>query len=137
MQHAKRISRLYRGCIAVLLLALSGIPAAEEVDKTIFLVREEGRITAVNAGTGQFFDLDISAKEVVEDHAVAKAVAVVVTNQRFAGIGGWPSGWTSMRRQAGERVVSIEAEDTSAVVVTSGRVLVFNGRAGAWAEKRR
>jgi hypothetical protein len=38
---------------------------------------------------------------------------------------------------AGEKVVSVEAEDAAAVLVTSDRVLTFNGRTGAWAEKRR
>jgi len=110
---------------------------ADEVGKTIFLVTEDKRVTAVNAETGQFFDLDISAKEVVEKHIAAKGVAIVVTNQRFAGVGLWPSGWSSKRRMAGERLVSIEVEDASAVVVTSDRVLSFNGKTGAWAEHRR
>jgi hypothetical protein len=125
-----------QGVLGALLL-LAGVVAAEEVAKAIYLVTEEGSITAVNAETGQFFDLDISAKEVVERQVVAKGVAIVVTNQRFAGVGTWPTGWASNRRTAGEDVVTIEAEDTSAVVVTSRRVLSFNGRFGAWAEKRR
>jgi hypothetical protein len=124
-----------QGVLGAVLLA--GVVAAEEVAKAIYLVTEEGSITAVNAETGQFFDLDISAKEVVEQQVVAKGVAIVVTNQRFAGVGTWPTGWASNRRSAGEDVIAIEAEDTSAVVVTSRRVLSFNGRIGAWAEKRR
>ncbi len=123
--------------IGVLLLAgATGVPG-DEVGKAIFLVTEDRRVIAVNAETGQFFDLDISAKEVVEQRIVAKGVAIVITNQRFAGVGIWPSGWSHNRRSAGEQVVSAEAEDTSAVIVTSNRVLSFNGRNGSWAEKRR
>ena len=77
------------------------------------------------------------AKEVIEQHVVAKGVAIVITNQRFAGVGIWPTGWSSNRRMAGEWVVSAEAEDTSAIIVTSDRVLSFNGRTGSWAERRR
>jgi len=124
-------------CAVILLLAISAAASGDEVGKTIFLVMDDAKVTAVNAETGQFFDLDISAKEVVEQHVVAKGVAIVVTNQRFAGVGLWPSGWASNRRVAGEQVLSAEAEDASALIVTSNRVLSFNGRTGAWAEKRR
>ncbi len=137
VQYPGRLQRLSCCCIGILLLLVSGAPAADDNGKTIFLVKEDGLITAVNAGTGQFFDLEMRAKEVVQKHAVASGVAVVATNQRFAGIGAWPSGWSDTRRLAGERLVSIQAEDYSAVVVTSDRVLSFNGRSGAWAEKRR
>lgn len=134
-----RTFRHYRPLLGAgfLLLAASAVVCSDEVAKTLFLVMEDKRVTAVNAETGQFFDLDISAKEVIERHIVAKGVAIVVTNQRFAGVGQWPTGWASIRRLAGERVVSAEAEDTSAVIVTSNRVLSFNGRTGAWAKKRR
>jgi hypothetical protein len=137
VQRSRNFSRVRCGVGAVLLLLAAAAAASEEVGKTIFLVSEDKRVTAVNAETGQFFDLDISAKEVVEQQVVAKGVAVVVTNQRFAGVGVWPTGWSSKRRAAGEKVISLEAEDTSAVVVTSDRVLSFNGRTGSWAEKRR
>ena len=125
------------GLAGVLLLASAATAGGEEVGKSIFLVTEDRRVTAVNAETGQFFDLDMSAKEVVEQRVVAKGVAIVITNQRFAGVGVWPTGWSSNRRMAGEKVVSTEAEDTSAVIVTTSRVLSFNGRTGSWAEKRR
>ena len=137
MQSAGCCRRLVYGCIAVVLLAASAAAVGEDIEKTIFLVREDNRITAVNAGTGQFFDLDISAKEEIQKQVVAKGAAVVVTNQRFAGVGVFPSGWSSTRRLAGEQLLSVEAGDSSAVVVTSSRVLSFNGRTGAWAEKRR
>ncbi|MGB5474401.1 MAG: hypothetical protein WBQ78_13120 [Gammaproteobacteria bacterium] len=125
------------GLVGVLLLASAATAGGEEVGKAIFLVKEDRRVTAVNAETGQFFDLDMSAKEVVEQRVVAKGVAIVITNQRFAGVGVWPTGWSSNRRVAGEKVVSTEAEDTSAVIVTTSRVLSFNGRTGSWAERRR
>jgi hypothetical protein len=137
VQRSRKSNRVRCGAGAVLLLLTAAVTASEEVGKTIFLVSEDKRVTAVNAETGQFFDLDISAKEVVEQQVVAKGVAVVVTNQRFAGVGVWPTGWSSNRRVAGEKVISLEAEDTSAVVITSDRVLSFNGRTGSWAEKRR
>ena len=134
---ALRQQFLFSICFGLFLLGVSASAQAGDTEKTIYLVQEEGRITAANAATGQFFDLEIRAKEEIEQQVVAKSVAIVATNQRFAGIGGLPGGWSSRRRQAGETLVRIEAEDSSAVVVTSDRVLVFNGKAGDWAEKRR
>ena len=133
-----RFSRQLASCCAgVALLMVGGSAVGDEVGKVMFLVNEDERFTAVNAETGQFFELDIRAKEVVQEHVVAKGVIIVVTNQRFAGVGIWPTGWSSHRREAGERLLSVEAEDTSAVIVTSDRVLSFNGKTGAWAGKRR
>jgi hypothetical protein len=120
------------------LLAMPGASGADqEVEKTIFLVDESDRVVAVNAETGQFFDLVLSAKERILDRIVANGVAILVTNQRFAGVSDYPVGWSSLRRKAGEKVVSAEAADHSALVVTSDRILVFNGKTGAWSEKRR
>ena len=120
------------------LLAMPGASGADqEVEKTIFLVDESDRVVAVNAETGQFFDLVLSAKERILDRIVANGVALLVTNQRVAGVSDYPVGWSSLRRKAGEKVVSAEAADHSALVVTSDRILVFNGKTGAWSEKRR
>lgn len=65
-------------CILVLLLlAMSGISGADQdVEKTIFLVNESDRIVAVNAETGQFFDLVLSAKERIYDRIVANGVEI-------------------------------------------------------------
>lgn len=124
------------GCAGLLLLPVlcpwPGLASAEDVAKSIFLVSEPDRVIAANAETGQFFDFIISAKEKIEQRFVASGVAVLITNQRFAGVGVYPSGWRTTRRRAGEELISAEAEDYSAVVVTSDRVLTFNGRTGAW-----
>jgi hypothetical protein len=136
---AASISRQFPGRFTwFLLLAVVSIAgAAEDVEKTIFLVNEADRVVAVNAETGQFFDLVLSAKERVEERHVANSVAILVTNQRFAGVSNYPSGWGTRRRRAGETVVSTEVAGYSALVVTSDRILVFNGKSGSWAEKRR
>jgi len=119
-------------------LLLSGAAGAvDDVEKSLFLVNESGRVVAVNAETGQFFDLVLSAKERIRGRYVASRVAILITNQRFAGVGAYPSGWSSMRRKASEEVISAEAVDYSALIVTSDRILTFNGKTGAWSEKRR
>jgi hypothetical protein len=122
-----------------LLLAIisSGVPADEDVLKTIFLVTEPGRVIAANADTGQFFELELHAKETVEYSHVTNGVAVLITNQRFAAIGAFPGGWRSIRRQADEAFVSAEAAGYSALVVTSDRILSFSGRNGSWSFRGR
>jgi len=132
-----RPGTLFRaGLLFGLLLAQAPCPA-ENAGKSVYLVDGDERVTAVNAETGQFFDLEFSAKEKVEREQVGNAVAVVITNQRFAAVGPWPGGWAKMRRRAGERLVSVEAEDYTAVVVTSDRILSFSGATGTWSEQRR
>lgn len=117
-------------------LAASG-SAGEVVEKTIFLVNETDRVVAANTQTGQFFDYVLSAKEKIHERHVANGVAILVTNQNFAGVGSYPSGWGTLRRKAGEKIVSVEVAGHSALIVTSDRILAFNGRAGGWSEKRR
>jgi hypothetical protein len=125
--------------IWMLLLLVNPLAASAEglVAKTIFLVDEGDKIVAANSVTGQFFDLPVHAKEKILERYVANAVAILVTNQRFAGVGSYPSGWSSLRRIADEKVVSAEVVDTSALLVTTDRILTFNGESGSWSERRR
>ena len=140
--YAKAMLRVVlRPLSQVLLSLLLVVPvtavADEVVAKTIFLVDEDDRIVAANTATGQFFSLPIHAKEKIRQRYVANGVAILVTNQRFAGVGSYPSGWSSLRRIANEKVVSAEVVDKSALLVTSDRILTFNGDSGSWSETRR
>jgi hypothetical protein len=135
---------IYRSCLlrrlvvcSLLLLGVGATAADEVVEKSMFLVVEDDRIIASNVQTGQFFDFDFSAKEKMQQQIVANGVAIVVTNQRYAGIGVFSGGWQSIRRIAGESVISAEAQDYSALVVTSDRVLAFNGKTGSWSDRKR
>jgi hypothetical protein len=121
----------------LLLLRLTAAVADEAVEKSIYLVVEDDRIVASNVQTGQFFTLELNAKEELQRKIVANGVAIVVTNQRFAGIGLFPGGWRSIRRIAAETVTSAEAQDYSALIVTSDRLLAFNARTGTWSEQKR
>ena len=125
-----------QGLLLWLVLAMAPLGAGV-ADKSIFLVDGDGGVTAVNTETGQFFDLPFSAGEKLEYRLTGNGVAVLVTSQRFAGIGALPSGWASVRRSAGERFIRAEAQDYSALVVTSDRILSFSGRTGSWSEAGR
>lgn len=126
--------------IALLLWFATGFATAayaDEVEKILFLVVEKTGVYASNALTGRIDRLDLHAKEHIEDYKVANAVAVVVTNQRYAAYGVLPGGWQSVRVRAQEETESVEVGDYSATVVTSDRILNFYGRRGAWSETRR
>jgi hypothetical protein len=138
IQPARHVTRRL-GRVWLLLLLMNATVASAEgpVAKTIFLVNEGDRIVAANTATGQFFDLPVHARERISERYVANGVAILVTNQRFAGVGTYPSGWSSVRRIADEKLVSAEVVDTSALLVTSDRILTFNGDNGSWFERRR
>jgi len=123
--------------IWLLLLMLAGLGRAghaDEVEKLLFLVVEDNGVYASNTLTGRIDRLELQAKERIEDYKVANAVAVVITNQRYAAYGVLPGGWRSLRLRAQEKTESVEVGDYSATVVTSDRILNFYGRRGAWSE---
>ena len=124
-------------CLVALLHPAAPPAAADVVEKVLFLIVENDEIIASNAKTGRFDRLDLHAKERVIDYKVANAVAVVATNQRYAAYGVFAGGWQSIRLIAQEKTESMDAEDFSATVVTSDRILNFSGRSGAWSETRR
>lgn len=124
-------------CLFLWLADAGRVAADEEVEKAIFLFNDGDTLTAGNAQSGQFFELELSAKEKLIEQFVANGVAIVVTNQRFAGIGTFSGGWRSLRRIAGEDFLSAEVRDLSAMLVTSDRLLTYYGRSGAWAQFRR
>lgn len=107
---------------------------ADEVEKLLFLVVEDNGVYASNTLTGRIDRLELHAKERIEDYKVANAVAVLITNQRYAAYGVLPGGWRSLRLRAQETTESVEVGDYSATVVTSDRILNFSGRRGAWSE---
>jgi len=123
--------------VLLLVIVSCAVQAEDDVPKTVFLVTEADRVVAVNADTGQFFELGLHAKERVEHSHIANGVAVLVTNQRFAAIGAFPGGWHSIRREADEDFVSAEAAGYSALVVTSDRILSFSGRNGSWSYRNK
>ena len=130
------LQTLLAGVVAAMLLVPLS-PKADEVEKVLFLVVEPGEVIASNTRSGRFDRLELKAKERVMDYKVANAVAVVVTNQRFAAYGVLAGGWQSLRREAGEKTERVEAADYAATVLTGDRILNFNGRTGAWNQTRR
>lgn len=123
--------------LLVTCLLLTTGSRADDVEKVLFLVVERSEVIASNTREGRFDSLKLSAKEHIQTHEEGNAVAVVVTNQRFAAYGVVAGGWQTIRRQAGEKTESIQVEDYSATVVTNERILNFYGRTGSWNQVNR
>jgi hypothetical protein len=128
----------FKAVCGLFLAAVLVLPVyADEVEKVLFLVVEKDEVIASNTKAGRFDRLSLHAKERIRDYKVANAVAVVVTNQRYAAYGVLSGGWKSIKLIAQEKTESIQVEDYSATIVSSERILNFYGRSGAWAEVRR
>ncbi len=127
--------RLVRGILVAVGLTL---PLwAAEVEKVLFLVVEKDEVIASNTLSGRFDRLPLRANERIQEYKVANAVAVVVTNERYAAYGAGAAGWRSVKLIAKEQTELIEVEDYSATVVSNERILNFYGRSGTWNETRR
>jgi hypothetical protein len=132
---------------AVLLLAAWGSAPAQSVltgtqsssgsvPKQVHLVMDGNKIMASNVRLNRFDELRLDAQERMREQRVGEAVAVVITNQRIIAYG-VVSGWRSMDRIPNEQIESVHAEDYGALVVTSIRMLNFNGETGVWGEQKR
>ena len=128
---------LHSALVLLLLLLPLFVYGDAEVPKSIFLINEEDSVVASNIQTGQFFELDLQAKEKIIEQFVANGAALVVTNQRYVAIGIYPIGWSDLDRIAGEELVSAEVQDYAALVVTTDRILSFNGKIGSWSQTKR
>jgi hypothetical protein len=125
-------------CALASVVALGGPVAAQGgyVPKQVHLVTDNGKLFASNVKLNRFDELKLDAQERVLDSQVGAAVAVVITNQRITAYGVL-SGWRSVDRIPNEQVESIMAEDYAGVIVTSARLLNFNGETGVWAAQKR
>ena len=114
----------------------SGASASDAVPKQVHLVVEGKRLIASNARFSRFDELKFNARERLVDKAVGEATIVVFTNQRIIAYG-VVSGWKTMRTEAGEKLEELQVEDFAALVITSNRLLNFNGESGVWGERAR
>ena len=106
------------------------------VPKQVHLVNDGPKLFASNVKLNRFDELKLDAQERVLDQQVGAAVAVVITNQRIVAYGVL-SGWRSVGRIPNEQIESVMAEDYAGLIVTSIRMLNFNGETGVFAERKR
>jgi hypothetical protein len=107
-----------------------------DVPKQVDLVVDGDRLVASNIRFSRFDELILRGRERVRDMAVGEAVIVVVTTQRIIAYGVL-SGWRSVDREPNEQIESVSASDYGGLIVTSKRLLNFNGQSGVWGEQDR
>ncbi len=98
---------------------------------------DDGRIVVSNIRFSRNDVLELGGRERIEERASSQAMLVLVTNRRMVAYSVYTAAWREVPRKATERLEQLEAEDYSAFVLTSDRVLNFNGRSGVWSEDRR
>ena len=128
----------------LLLIAMLGAPvgvamAGDEPPARLLYWHEEddGRVVVSNIRFSRNDVLELGGRERIEDRASSQAMLVLVTNRRMVAYSVYTAAWREVPRKATERLEQLEAEDYSAFVLTSDRVLNFNGRSGVWSEDRR
>jgi hypothetical protein len=123
-------------CVLAAVGSLQTSHAQNNVPKQVELIVDADRLVASNVRFSRFDDFKLNAREDLAETAVGQAVIVVVTNQRIIAYG-VVSGWRSIDRIPNERIERIEAEDYAGLVVTTQRLLNFNGQTGVWGERKR
>ena len=132
-----RPCRVVAAVAATLVPLIGGAQMAHEgVPKQVELIVDGSWLIASNVRFSRFDELKLAAQEVVIDSRVGNAIIVIATNRRFIGYG-VRSGWRDKDRAANEQVERIEAQDYAGLVVTSRRLLNFNGETGVWGEENR
>jgi hypothetical protein len=118
-------------CCAMLVFA-PALTAQEVVPKQVYLIVDGASLVASNVRRSRFDELRLKPRERIRDQSVGEAVIVVATNQRIIAYG-VISGWRTLDRMANEEIESIAADDYAGSIVTSERLVNFNGETGLWA----
>jgi len=114
----------------------TAVSGQQAIRKQVFLVVDGDRLVASNVRTNGFSEFRLDARERILDSAEGEGVILVVTNQRLLAYGAL-SGWSARDRNANEDVQTLSAVDYAGLVVTSRRMLNFNGETGVWGERQR
>jgi len=109
---------------------------SQGVPKQVHLIVDGNRLVASNVRTSGFDELRLRGRESIRDSVEGEAVLLVVTSQRIIAYG-LLSGWRTIDRVPNERIETVTAEDYAGLVVTSERMLNFNGESGVWGERER
>jgi hypothetical protein len=131
--------RTLRAFLACLLLAVALPAMASDAPpaRLLFWHLEGDRVMVSNVRFSRTDEFRLRGRERIESTADAAAMLVLVTNQRYIAYSVYTASWQTISRQPGETLEQLTAEDYAAFVLTSRRVLNFNGRTANWSEGRR
>jgi hypothetical protein len=125
-------------CCCLLALPASPVAATDQPPARLLFWHMEGdRVIVSNIRFSRTDELRLRGREQVEETASSTAMLVLVTNQRFIGYSVYTASWQSVSRRPSEALETLDAEDWAGYVLTSRRVLNFNGRNAHWSERNR
>ncbi len=124
-------------CVILATLGETRLASAGEVQKLLYLLVEDDILIASNIHLSRFDEMRLGADELIVQKAVANAVAVVVTRKRFIAYSAFTGAWRPLRLWPEEKLITLEAHDFAVHIMTSERILNFNGRSGIWAQTER
>lgn len=122
-------------CLA--LCAQAAVPAEGPPARQLFWHVEGDRVIVSNVRFSRTDELRLRGRESIEETASSTAMLVIATNRRFIGYSVYTASWQSVSRRPGESLETMTAEDWAAYLLTSSRVLNFNGRTANWSEGNR
>jgi len=131
------LSRALLSCCCLALLAAAAPASDAPPARQLFWHIEGDRVIVSNVRFSRTDELRLRGRETIEETASSGAMLVLVTNQRFIGYSVYTASWQPVSRRPGEQLETLEAEDWAGYVLTSRRVLNFNGRTAAWSEGNR
>jgi hypothetical protein len=129
--------------VLVVLAAMAISPAHGQLGsdeppaRLLFWHRDGDRIIVANIRFSRTDELELDGREQLEETASSNAVLVLVTNRRFLAYSVFTASWQAVDRRVGETLEQLAAEDYAGYVLSSKRVLNFNGRTAVWSEGRR
>lgn len=124
-------------CCCLALVPAAAVAADTPPPRLIYWHMEEDRVIVSNIRFSRTDELRLRGREQIEDTASSTAMLVLVTNQRFIGYSVYTASWQSVSRRPAETLEKIDAEDWAGYVLTSHRVLNYNGRSANWSERNR
>ena len=103
----------------------------------MFLHIERDGITAYAPGRRRHAEVRRQANERFLLTRTTPVLGIVVTTDRYLGYGIRGSGWRKVNRLPLEKLVDLRVQDSSAIILTSHRVLTFDGRGWTTRTRRR
>ena len=97
-------------------------------NQTVFLMTDKKHLVGCHSASGRFREIKLLNEERLLKSLTGEIVAVAITNRRYLGYSGTTNRWYIENGRSGEKFQDLQVSSSSAVVLTSRRIMTFNGR---------